>query len=337
MGSVGVEEGTVIRVARRVYVGNLNWRTSWQELKDHFSVVGPVRFADVLREGGPGSRSKGCGIVEFETPEAAAAAIEGLNGTELDGRQVFVREDREDFELGGGGGPPLPGDPGAVARPSKRIRGVPAGGAVSVGRRVYVGNLSFYTGWQELKDHFKAAGPVLHADVLMDGEGRSKGCGIVEFESPTDALRAISLLSNSRLGDRTIMVREDREDPSLLAAAGPALGGMGLGGLAMGGARFSADRRPLAGAGPRFVPAPEGCQVVVHGLPYKLAWQELKDLCRAYGAVTRADVATNPDGSSKGYGLVAFASPADAATAIQALNGAELEGRVLTAKYDRFV
>ena len=146
------------------------------------------------------------------------------------------------------------------------------------------------------------------------------------------------------------MVREDREDPSLLAAAGPALGGMG-------GARFAADRRPLAGAGPRFVPAPEvrprstaqrvgapcgldhqssasppsqmpaspphpspdqqGCQVVVHGLPYKLAWQELKDLCRAYGAVTRADVATNPDGSSKGYGLVAFASPADAAAAIQ--------------------
>jgi RNA recognition motif-containing protein len=53
------------------------------------------------------------------------------------------------------------------AAASSLPRSVPAGGAVSVGRRVYVGNLSFYTGWQELKDHFKAAGPVLHADVLM--------------------------------------------------------------------------------------------------------------------------------------------------------------------------
>jgi hypothetical protein len=35
-----------------------------QDLKDHFGQVGSVRHADVLQEGGPGSRSKGCGIVE---------------------------------------------------------------------------------------------------------------------------------------------------------------------------------------------------------------------------------------------------------------------------------
>jgi arginine/serine-rich splicing factor 4/5/6 len=68
--------------------------------------VGTVKYADVLREGGPGSRSKGCGIVEFETPEQAAAAIQHLNHADLDGRQIFVREDREDFELRGEGGPP---------------------------------------------------------------------------------------------------------------------------------------------------------------------------------------------------------------------------------------
>lgn len=38
---------------------------------------------------------QGCGIVEFESPEEAAAAIQTLNHTELDGRQIFVREDRE--------------------------------------------------------------------------------------------------------------------------------------------------------------------------------------------------------------------------------------------------
>jgi RNA recognition motif-containing protein len=52
------EQQVEITVARRVYVGNLSYRTSWQDLKDHFGQVGTVRYADVLREGGPSGRSK---------------------------------------------------------------------------------------------------------------------------------------------------------------------------------------------------------------------------------------------------------------------------------------
>jgi RNA recognition motif-containing protein len=56
-----------------------------------------------------------------------------------------------------------------------------------MGRRVFVGNLSWEVAWQDLKDHMR--GPngdlnVLHAEVMMDGSGRSKGCGIVEYASP---------------------------------------------------------------------------------------------------------------------------------------------------------
>ena len=52
-----------------------------------------MRYADVMREGGGGehARSKGCGIVEFETPDEAAAAIQQLHDSELGGRKVFVR------------------------------------------------------------------------------------------------------------------------------------------------------------------------------------------------------------------------------------------------------
>ena len=57
-GSGGQKRERTVRVARRVYVGNLSWQTSWQTLKDRFSEVGNVRYSDVLREGGPGSRSK---------------------------------------------------------------------------------------------------------------------------------------------------------------------------------------------------------------------------------------------------------------------------------------
>ncbi|KAL4541460.1 hypothetical protein Ndes2526B_g05987 [Nannochloris sp. 'desiccata'] len=310
----------VVRVARRVYVGNLAWKTSWQDLKDFFGQVGTVKYADVLREGGPGSRSKGCGIVEFETPEEAAAAIQRLNHAELDGRQVFVREDREDFELRGEAPMALRGGEARPQRTRQRTeRSTPplgSGGVVSIGRRVWVGNLSFETSWQELKDHFKVAGHVLHADVMQDAEGRSKGCGIVEFEHPAEALRAISLLSNSTLNERQIMVREDREDP----------GAKGVSPIAAAG----------AAGGLRGGPAPDGTQLVVHGLPYRMAWQDLKDLCRAAGTVVRADVMTNPDGTSKGYGVVAFATQQDAAQGIALLNGRIVEGRVITCKYDRF-
>ena len=52
---------------------------------------------------------------------------------------------------------------------------------------MYVGNLSWETSWQELKDHFRNAGEVSHADVMMEHDGRSKGCGIVSFASARDA------------------------------------------------------------------------------------------------------------------------------------------------------
>ena len=68
------------------------------------------------------------------------------------------------------------------------------------GGAVYVGNLSWETSWQDLKDHFRAAGDVSHADVMMEHDGRSKGCGIVSFTGPRDATNAIATLNQSELG-----------------------------------------------------------------------------------------------------------------------------------------
>lgn len=41
------------------------------------------------------------------------------------------------------------------------------GGPVTIGRRVWVGNLSYNTTWQDLKDHFRQAGAVVHADIMQ--------------------------------------------------------------------------------------------------------------------------------------------------------------------------
>lgn len=99
--------GGGIRVARRVFVGNLSWQTSWQDLKDHFKSCGAVAHAKIME--GANGRSRGFGIVEFESASDAAAAIEAMNETDLDGRTIHVREDRgdtvrDDAPRGGKGG-----------------------------------------------------------------------------------------------------------------------------------------------------------------------------------------------------------------------------------------
>ena len=112
-------------------------------------------------------------------------------------------------------------------------RSAPAG-ATESGTKVFVGNLAFETSWQDLKDHFRSAGEVLHADVMQSADGRSKGCGLVTFANAHDAARAISTLHDSVLHSRSIFVREDRE-PNAPVSSGGFSGGKG-GGRGSGGA-----------------------------------------------------------------------------------------------------
>jgi len=139
-------------------------------------------------------RSKGCAIVEYSSAEHAQRAINELNNTELMGRLIFVREDREGDSAWQGG----------------------VGGASC---KVYVGNLSWEAAWQDVKDHMRGVRAdldVLHADIMMDASGRSKGCAIVEYSSAEHAQRAINELNNTELMGRLIFVREDREGEDFL-------------------------------------------------------------------------------------------------------------------------
>mmetsp|Transcript_36048 Transcript_36048/g.94871 ORF Transcript_36048/g.94871 Transcript_36048/m.94871 type:complete len:166 (+) Transcript_36048:18-515(+) len=76
--------------------------------------------------------------------------------------------------------------------------------------KVFVGNLSFDTTWKELKDHMKAAGSVMHADVMTGEDGRSRGFGIVRFSTEEEAAEAIESLTETELDGRTILVRADK-------------------------------------------------------------------------------------------------------------------------------
>ena len=318
-----------------VYVGNLSWEVAWQELKDHFKSAGNVERADVMMEPGT-TRSKGCGIVTFATAEEAAHAIATLHDTELMGRLIFVREDRETNT--NTGGIAMPGGRGAVSG---------AGGGPG-GCSVYVGNLSWDVAWQDLKDHFKSVGPVSHAHVMKEpGTTRSKGCGIVTYTNPADAAKAIATLHDTELMGRLIFVREDRESghtgsvrPAHAAgfrgggfnpfAQQAAFGGYPGGFPAYGGfpqAQFGGGYGAQgAGMG--------GCKLYVGGLPWETTWQDLKDAFKVAGTVVRADVAMGADGRSKGFGTVMMSSATEAAKAIQLLNDAPFGGRTLAVRPD---
>jgi len=195
-------------VTNRVYVGNLAYSTSWQDLKDLFRQCGNVVYADVFTDG-PNGLSKGCGIVEFETKQEAINAIKTFHNYHFNGRDIFVREDREDR------GPNQ--DDNRFQRSS-----FGTGSGNREGRfnsnsnnqvsdtQVFVQNFPYETSWQDLKDIFREIGPVAHVDVLETQDGRSRGQAVVEFERPGDARRAIRLMNDFQINGRNVEVREYR-------------------------------------------------------------------------------------------------------------------------------
>ena len=92
-------------MATKLFVGSLAWATNDDSLKDFFAAAGTVVSASVIMDRET-NRSKGFGFVEMSSDEEAKAAVEQLNGKDLDGRAIVVSEarPREERPRGGGGG-----------------------------------------------------------------------------------------------------------------------------------------------------------------------------------------------------------------------------------------
>jgi len=90
-------------MGNRLFVGNLSFNTTEEALMAAFQEFGEVVEARLMTERETG-RSRGFAFVEMATPEAAAKAIEEMNGAVLDGRPLRVNEAEKRPERGGGGG-----------------------------------------------------------------------------------------------------------------------------------------------------------------------------------------------------------------------------------------
>ena len=90
-------------MGRKLYVGNLPFNVTEQMLRDTFAKSGTVDSVSLVADRFSG-QSKGFGFVEMSSPKEAQAAIQALNGTTLEGRQIKVSEAKPKPSGGGGGG-----------------------------------------------------------------------------------------------------------------------------------------------------------------------------------------------------------------------------------------
>ena len=93
-------------MGKKLYVGGLSWGTNDDALHNAFEQFGEIEEVKVITDRETG-RSRGFGFVTFQNDQDARQAIESMNGTELDGRNLTVNEARERAprdNRGGGGG-----------------------------------------------------------------------------------------------------------------------------------------------------------------------------------------------------------------------------------------
>jgi len=87
-----------------IYVGNLSFEVTDEELRQLFSTHGDVQSASVVKDRFS-NESRGFGFVEMPARKDAETAIEALNGTDLHGRSIMVNEAKPKTPKRGGGGP----------------------------------------------------------------------------------------------------------------------------------------------------------------------------------------------------------------------------------------
>ncbi|TFK21619.1 hypothetical protein FA15DRAFT_72863 [Coprinopsis marcescibilis] len=159
-----------------------------------------------------------------------------------------------------------------------------------------------------------------HPGVGGSGVGFEKGRYRRSARSTSDVSG-----SNSESGEGSGYASEKGQDTDKR----PSQGRTGL------GAQGTAPGRPGMGDSRSIPPRDTRTLLFVGNLPYRVRWQDLKDLFRRAGTVLRADVSLGPDNRSRGYGTVLLGTAEDAGRAIDLFNGYEWQTRVLEVRVDR--
>ncbi|RWS12702.1 myelin expression factor 2-like protein [Dinothrombium tinctorium] len=272
--------------------------------------------------------------------------VKGHNGREESGSNTKAR-DRGESRSSRRGRSRSP-----VERSSRSSRG-----DSRASRRVYVANVPFDVKWSDLKDLFRdKIGNVSYCQLFEDENGRSRGCGLVEFQDSASAKKAIEILHRYNYRNRELVVKEDLDCERDR-----------YGRLILPSSKSSREKerdreRDLYdnrsnynqmqneqhltswntyGLSPQFleslgVSGPLNNRVFVANLDYKVGEKKLEEIFRLAGKVLRVRLYTDANGTSKGHGTVEFEHPVEAVQAISMFHNQKLYGRPMSIRMDKY-
>eukprot|EP01128_Nolandella_sp_AFSM9_P008439 TRINITY_DN511_c2_g1_i3.p2 TRINITY_DN511_c2_g1~~TRINITY_DN511_c2_g1_i3.p2 ORF type:complete len:527 (+),score=170.30 TRINITY_DN511_c2_g1_i3:103-1683(+) len=166
-----------------VYVKDLSLETTDETLKAKFSEFGTVTSLAVMK--GENGESKGFAFVNFEEHEAAAKAVEALNGAEIDGKAIYAGRAQKKSER-----------EGELRKKFEQIKMERL--TKYQGINLYVKNLEDDIDEERIRKEFGTFGEIKSIKIMADEKGVSRGFGFVCFSTPEEAQRAITEM-NSRI------------------------------------------------------------------------------------------------------------------------------------------
>ncbi|XP_033055175.1 heterogeneous nuclear ribonucleoprotein M isoform X2 [Trachypithecus francoisi] len=262
--------------------------------------------------------------MEEESGASGVPSGNGAPGPKGEGERPAQNEKRKEKNIKRGGNRFEP-----YANPTKRYR-------------AFITNIPFDVKWQSLKDLVKEkVGEVTYVELLMDAEGKSRGCAVVEFKMEESMKKAAEVLNKHSLSGRPLKVKEDPDGEHARRAMQKVMattGGMGMGPGGPGMITIPPSILNNPNIPNEIIHALQagrlGSTVFVANLDYKVGWKKLKEVFSMAGVVVRADILEDKDGKSRGIGTVTFEQSIEAVQAISMFNGQLLFDRPMHVKMD---
>ena len=336
-----------------VFVGNLSFDCTSEDLKNLFSDVGEVVSANIIYSHG---RHKGMGTVEFVDPRMVQDAINQLDGTTFMDREIFVKQDRAPPSLdrrgnkfnSNGSNDRLNFLSRGSIDSNWRTRSSQSHGQLD-GYEVFIINLPYSTTWQQLKDLFREAGDVIRADVELDYRGYSRGFGNVFFATKEEMYRAIEMFNGYELEGRVLEVREGRYNYLLEENNNYNYRDEGRFDDSDGGRGSMRQKDDYAREEQKCereyeIPGSDFTEGIVGGgeknnlvycsnLPYATSSSDLYELFESFGKVERAELKFDKTGAPTGIAVVEYVDADTAELCIERLNNYNYGGNDLAVSY----
>ncbi|XP_077402206.1 polyadenylate-binding protein 4 [Vanacampus margaritifer] len=184
------ELGAKAKEFTNVYIKNFGDEMDDEHLKELFDKYGKTLSVKVMID--PTGKSRGFGFVSYEKHEDANKAVEDMNGTDLNGKTVFVGRAQKKMER-----------QAELKRKFEMLKQERISRYQGV--NLYIKNLDDTIDDEKLRKEFSPFGSITSAKVMLE-EGRSKGFGFVCFSSPEEATKAVTEMNGRIVGSKPLYV-----------------------------------------------------------------------------------------------------------------------------------